>query len=195
MMDRKQALLRHAAGPTEEPNAFYSVPDHDFYHFLLGAWKRNLEWREFGGTFPHVRTSNTVVLIEEFHRLDSEPSTRYLKWSFGKSLHKNDLRFGYIMKFVSQPRSHDMMLEWQYTGDTCRGQYIDKSAVAVLNFFLRSSTVLATYRVTDENTIAICITEVDNKQQPTIQYGNMFRIDPALYAPKQEPNNNNNKAA
>ncbi|KAL6055471.1 SKICH domain-containing protein [Balamuthia mandrillaris] len=145
MMDRKQALLRHAAGPTEEPNAFYSVPDHDFYHFLLGAWKRNLEWREFGGTFPHVRTSNTVVLIEEFHRLDSEPSTRYLKWSFGKSLHKNDLRFGYIMKvcsfvrnlvslhlasllqahsclcistlqFVSQPRSHDMMLEWQYTG-------------------------------------------------------------------------------
>ena len=35
------------------------------------------EWREFGGTYAHVRTSNTVVLIEEYQRLDTTPGVRY----------------------------------------------------------------------------------------------------------------------
>lgn len=28
-----------------------------------GSWKRNLEWREFGNQYQHLRTSNTVVLV------------------------------------------------------------------------------------------------------------------------------------
>jgi hypothetical protein len=29
--------------------------------------------------------------------------------------------------------------------------------------------------------MAVCIIEVDEKQVPTLQYGNMYRIDPSLY--------------
>ncbi|ELR12511.1 uncharacterized protein ACA1_028150 [Acanthamoeba castellanii str. Neff] len=132
----------------------FNLPDDDFYKFLVGAWKRNLEWREFGGTYAHVRTSNTVVLIEEYQRLDTTPA-----------------------------KNNDVYLEWQYSGDTCHGQFMDKTSVAILNFFIRSSTVTATYRIMDADTIAVCITEVDERHKPTIQYGNMYRIDTKLYAP------------
>ena len=40
----------------------YSVPNNDFYKYLLGPWKRTLEWREFGGGFAHLRTSNVAVM-------------------------------------------------------------------------------------------------------------------------------------
>ena len=36
-----------------------------------------------------------------------------------------------------------------------------------------------TYRVMDPDTMAVCIVEVDEKHTPTIQYGNMCRLDPA----------------
>ncbi len=72
----------------------------DFAKFLQGTWKRNLEWREFGGTFQHLKTSNTIVVIEEIHKMDqSLENCKYLKFSFGKQLQKQELKFGYEMKF------------------------------------------------------------------------------------------------
>lgn len=35
----------------------------DFASYLCGYWKRNLEWRELGGPFTFLRTSNTVVHV------------------------------------------------------------------------------------------------------------------------------------
>ena len=37
-------------------------PD-DFQSFLVGTWKRNLEWREFGGSFGFVRSSNAIIKV------------------------------------------------------------------------------------------------------------------------------------
>ncbi|CAM9131215.1 unnamed protein product, partial [Laminaria digitata] len=34
----------------------YSPPDDDIALYLVGVWKRNLEWREFGPGFQHLRT-------------------------------------------------------------------------------------------------------------------------------------------
>lgn len=34
----------------------YRVPDDDVCGYLVGTWKRGLEWREFGPGFQHVRT-------------------------------------------------------------------------------------------------------------------------------------------
>jgi hypothetical protein len=181
MISARAALARQQEqNAIESPNR-YQLPDNDLYRFLIGAWKRNLEWREYGGSFPYVRTSSTVVLIEEYQRIDNTPGVRHLKWSFGRSLEKADLQFGYIMKFDPKAKNNDVALEWQYTGDLCHGQYIDKSSVVILNFFIRSSTILATYRIIDADTIAVCITEIDEKQKPTIQYGNMYRLDASLY--------------
>eukprot|EP01132_Coremiostelium_polycephalum_P003221 gene3221-4033_t len=160
----------------------YQLPDNDFYSYLLGSWKRNLEWKEFGGLFQHLRTSNTVVLIEEFTKYDTDYGSRNLKWSFGKSLNKNELHFGYSMKFVSTPKNTETYLEWTYIGTPCHGKFLAHNNVAVLNFFQSHSTVLVTYRIVDEDTMSVCIVEVDEKQIPSIQYGNMYRIDPTLYS-------------
>ena len=35
----------------------------DIYKYLVGAWKRNLEWREFGHEFAHLRESNSIVVV------------------------------------------------------------------------------------------------------------------------------------
>ncbi|EGG21857.1 hypothetical protein DFA_01743 [Cavenderia fasciculata] len=152
----------------------YQIPDNDFYTYLLGTWKRNLEWKEFGGLFPHIRTSNTVVMIEESTNFNSDPSSRFLKWSFGKSLSKNEMRFGYLMKMVSAPKNIETYLEWTYIGTLCHGKYLPATNCAVLNFFQPLSTVLVTYRVVDENTMSVCVVEVDEKQTPSIQFGNIF---------------------
>ena len=71
---------------------------YDPCDYLLGAWKRNLEWRHFGGAYPHLRTTNTVVVVDEYFSSVKEEGVRYLKWCFGKSLEKSELRFGYVMK-------------------------------------------------------------------------------------------------
>jgi len=168
-------------GAAPSSSKHFHIPDNDFFTYLTGTWKRNLEWREFGGQYQHIRESNTVVSIEEYHKVDAEPGARHLKWSFGKTLSKSELYFGYIMKFVQVPRNPETYLEWTYSGTVCHGKFIPSSQVAVLNFFQPQSSILVTYRVVDSDTMAVCIVEVDEKQPPTLQYGNMYRIDPTLY--------------
>jgi len=34
-----------------------------FDRYLVGSWKRTLQWRQFGGSFAHLRTSNSVVVV------------------------------------------------------------------------------------------------------------------------------------
>lgn len=61
----------------------------DFYSYLIGTWKRNLEWREFGGSYAHLKTSNTICKaqyegihfisrdqIEEISKVDTDPGSR-----------------------------------------------------------------------------------------------------------------------
>ena len=53
----------------------YTVPGDDFGTYLTGVWKRTLECREFGRTYDHQRTSNSVVVIEEAMGVAAEPGT------------------------------------------------------------------------------------------------------------------------
>ncbi len=53
----------------------YQVPGEDFGVYLLGVWKRTLECREFGKTYEHQRTSNSVVIIEHAMGVAAEPGT------------------------------------------------------------------------------------------------------------------------
>ena len=56
----------------------------DFYKYLQGYWKRNLQWREFGGGFRHLQSSNTLVCIEADGVGDNSTlSLRSLRWKFG----------------------------------------------------------------------------------------------------------------
>jgi len=66
----------------------------------------------------------------------------------------------------------------------------------ILNFLLRTSTVVATYRILDADSMlgwikplrysltriamAVCVVEVDDKE-PSISFGNMYRIDQSAY--------------
>jgi hypothetical protein len=49
---------------------------------LKGYWKRNLEWRHFGGSFKHLRSTNNVVLIEEDVDAAKQPNTQYVVSSY-----------------------------------------------------------------------------------------------------------------
>ncbi|CAH0476840.1 unnamed protein product [Peronospora belbahrii] len=76
-------------------------------------------------------------------------------------------------------------MEWSFEGVTCHGVFKPEASVAILNFCLQESMVTITYRVLDVNTMAVCIVDVDSEHTPTIQYGNMYRINPAKY--EREP--------
>ncbi|CAM9852335.1 unnamed protein product, partial [Hapterophycus canaliculatus] len=60
----------------------YRLPNDDICGFLLGSWKRSLEWREFGPSFQHVRTSNSLVAIENCRDAAVEPGTRWTSFCF-----------------------------------------------------------------------------------------------------------------
>ena len=219
----------------------YVVPSGDFASYLEGTWKRNLEWRHFGGSYQHLRVSNTVVVIQADRRdeqsqqnqksggVDSGGSTNFsgggsssgigdihmdgsntsqsssrsstprakerdsatkvLRWSFGSAKKSDghgqggqasintapgDLRFGYSMKFI--PDTKGTFMTWEHKGNRCHGMFQPMSSVAVLNFYMQTSTVTITYRVMDVDTMAVCIVEVDQNHRPTVQYGNMCRI-------------------
>lgn len=62
----------------------YELPNGDFAGYLKGFWKRNLEWRHFGGSFKHVRATNNVVFIEEDLEAARQPDTQYVWRGFGQ---------------------------------------------------------------------------------------------------------------
>lgn len=66
---------RTMAGDNSNP-VRYEVPHGDFCSFLKGFWKRNLEWRHFGGSFAHLRATNNVVFIEEDRDAAHQPNTQ-----------------------------------------------------------------------------------------------------------------------
>ncbi len=53
----------------------YQVPGDDWGIYLVGAWKRTLECREFGRGYEHQRTSNSVVVVEHAAGVAAEPGT------------------------------------------------------------------------------------------------------------------------
>ncbi|KAF1321168.1 hypothetical protein FI667_g12035, partial [Globisporangium splendens] len=179
----------------------YEIADGDFCGFLKGFWKRNLEWRHFGGSFKHLRSTNNVVFIEEDLDAAHQPNTQFLKWSFGRTHKKEDLVSAYTIQvgvdncgyssmatlsyhaFVFAigyeqfiPDEQGTFMEWSFEGVTCHGVFKPESSVAIFNFCLQESMVTITYRILDANTMAVCIVDVDSEHTPTIQYGNIELI-------------------
>ena len=65
----------------------YHIPNGDLITYLQGMWKRSLEWRHFGGGYQHLRTSNTIISIEEHVQDEGDiDESRLMKRSFGSSL-------------------------------------------------------------------------------------------------------------
>lgn len=174
----------------------------DFVHVFTGYWKRCLTWRLFGGDFRILKSSNSIVCVEPV--VHSAPPaaedngylrTEYLQWKFGDSLDLQKLQFGYLMQVETRVRSGgeggtetEVVMEWQYRGQRCTGSYQASTRMAVLDFRLDScARAVITYRVIDQNTLAVHILEVDSNgggkpvHAPTMQYGHMFRINPDDY--------------
>ena len=63
----------------------YQVPGDDWGIYLVGAWKRTLECREFGRGYEHQRTSNSVVVVEHAEGVAAEPGT-YVSESCGAAV-------------------------------------------------------------------------------------------------------------
>ncbi|CAM9356315.1 unnamed protein product [Ascophyllum nodosum] len=158
----------------------YSVPDDDICGYLLGVWKRTLEWREFGPSFEHIRTSNSLVTVHDCPDAAVEPGTRLLDWCFGTEL--DDVKLAFTMQFFPGP--DETVVEWDNKGRVCRGDFNPAAAVLSLSFRDDDGLVSnATYRILDANTMTLCLAEVD-KRNTLIQYGHMCRLPESSGRPK-----------
>jgi len=169
---------------TSDKEIVPSVSPSSISDYLVGQWSRNLRWRHFGGDYQTLQSTNSIVVIEEYVTKVVDPNCRLLKWSFGKTAEKSELRFGYVMKFLEEANREDgadTKIEWQYNGHACSGTFQPSTNSIVLSFQLLNSTVIITYRIIDQHSMAVCIVDIDEKHTPTIQLGNMYRIDPQLY--------------
>lgn len=158
----------------EDGRLCYQVPRADFGAYICGIWKRNLEWRHFGGAFGHVTNTNVLVCVEDVS--SSHQHDRQLKWSFGTSTKKTDLRTAYTMKLI--PDTDGTFLEWKLGEGSGTGTFRPDVSVCVLQFFMPGSTVTVTYRPMDGDTMAVNIVEVSARGPPTIQFGTMTRLHP-----------------
>ena len=75
----------------------FTLKSNDLHSYLQGVWKRNLEWRSFGGAYQHIQAKNDNNIK---HNNDEGPS--YLDWSFTfkQSINEEKLVFGYRMKCI-----------------------------------------------------------------------------------------------
>ena len=77
---------------------------------------------------------------------------------------------------LSSQQPECQTFQWKYLGVVCKGEYYSSPGVATFNVVLPTAFVTTTYKIVDQNTMSVVIVEVDEKQQPTIQYGNMYRL-------------------
>ncbi len=163
--------------------------------FLSGTWKRNLEWRHYGVGFEFLRMTNSIVKIEKYRASTKDANSIHLTWNFGESL-RDHLKFGYVMKIshsvgssldeagkgAKGKNSNLLNLQWQYSGEQCTGYFHMKTSTLTLNFVLKSCCVTFIYRIIDENTMTITCIEVDDDHSPTIQFGQMCRLNMKKYS-------------
>ena len=77
-------------------------------------------------------------------------------------------------------------MEWEVDGHRCSARFWPDSQLAKFEFLLGTCTIFVTYRVMQAHMMAVCIVEVDAGLPPTIQFGNMMRIDASRYHQQQE---------
>ena len=165
----------------------FSVHPKSIHPYLCGAWKRNLEWRNFRGAYQHIQATNTIVVVEEV--FDSDSESKYLNWSFTlkQSVHAESLVFGYKMKLI--PDQNGTYMEWNHQGCRCHGSFLPSSSLIALNFLMSNATISVSYHILGPDNMAVCIVETSSTGQSTVQYGNMVRIRRENY--KEHPFLNN----
>ena len=104
-----------------------------------------------------------------------------MNWSFCSSLAEDeqDIVFGYTMKFI--PDGDEVYLEWTHKGNRCNGRFQSQSGVMTLNCLTKSSTVMVVYRIMHDDVMAAVVTEVDGNNDPSLQYGNIYRLNEENY--------------
>ena len=111
----------------------------------------------------------------------SVDKARYLSWSFGTVMGpaSNNMTEAYVMRFIPDHKD-TTFIYWSHSGNDCNGHFDPKTGVITLNFDLRrgreKTKVIATYHAMDANTMAVCIVEVRDNHPPTLEYGNMYRV-------------------
>eukprot|EP00903_Cladosiphon_okamuranus_P010087 g9554.t1 len=106
-----------------------------------------------------------------------------LDWRFGTD--PAEMKLGFSMQFFPGEQDGEASVEWTYRGRVCRGDFSPAAAVLSLSFRDDLGVVSnAVYRAVDANTMAVCITEVDGRHTPFMQYGYMCRLSEEEMSPK-----------
>eukprot|EP00944_MAST-04C_sp_MAST-4C-sp1_P015729 g15729.t1 len=171
----------------------FKLESNQLHGYLQGVWRRNLEWRSFGGSYQHLQATNSVVVIDNVRKRDEErgddrvsaeeggEGPSYLDWSFThkQNVHEDALIFGYRMKCI--PDKNGTYMEWTHHNSRCHGNFRPVSSLMTLNFFMEDATIIVSYYILDSNRMSVSIVETSSSAPPTIQYGNMCRVRPENY--------------
>ena len=170
----------------------YKLESTQLHGYLQGVWRRNLEWRSFGGSYQHLQATNSVVVIDSVKKRVGEQDglksaeeggegPSYLDWSFThkQNMHEEALIFGYRMKCI--PDKNGTYMEWTHHNSRCHGNFRPVSSLMTLNFFMEDATIIVSYYILDLNRMSVSIVETSSSAPPTIQYGNMCRVRPGNY--------------
>eukprot|EP01063_Lacrimia_lanifica_P024535 TRINITY_DN32413_c0_g1_i1.p2 TRINITY_DN32413_c0_g1~~TRINITY_DN32413_c0_g1_i1.p2 ORF type:complete len:197 (+),score=50.62 TRINITY_DN32413_c0_g1_i1:59-592(+) len=153
--------------------------------YLVGTWKQCFEERDFGGVFQHRRASNGVVDIHA--AACDDPGVR-LQWCTVVAPHRPpDRELLYSMTLTPATSSSTVAVSCR----THRSPLCDAPAVGHFVPGANSLTLTdaepgagavtsATYRVVDEDTMAVVVTEC-TADGARVLMGSMYRIDLAQY--------------
>ena len=133
----------------------FKLESNQLHGYLQGVWRRNLEWRSFGGSYQHLQATNSVVVIDNVRKRDEERGDRVsaeegegplLDWSFThkQNVHEDALIFGY---HEVHPGQNETYMEWTHHNSRCHGNFRPVSSLMTLNFFMEDATIIVSYYI------------------------------------------------
>eukprot|EP01060_Flectonema_neradi_P019450 TRINITY_DN26582_c0_g1_i1.p1 TRINITY_DN26582_c0_g1~~TRINITY_DN26582_c0_g1_i1.p1 ORF type:complete len:173 (+),score=30.53 TRINITY_DN26582_c0_g1_i1:71-589(+) len=153
----------------------------DVAGYFVGTWKRCMEERDFGGCYQFRRTNNLIIFITAEE--DSDPEKRTITWSIAKTPNKEDSRVMYSMN-ISEKNKREASITYSYEGMPCDGKFVIGPNAMILNHVENedyTAVVTLTYRIIDDNNVALSVAECDSKGPSRILTGMMHRIDLSSY--------------
>ncbi|KAJ9449595.1 hypothetical protein DIPPA_34032 [Diplonema papillatum] len=153
----------------------------DVSRYLVGAWKRSLEERDFGGTFQFQRTSNLVIHIRE-DPAGGDGRSRVLHWTTEKTVgQRTESRIMYSMTLTAKSPT-EASIAYDYEGAPCEGRFVAGPNALVMTHVDNAAAVVSlTYRILDGNTMALSVAECDSTGPSRLLTGLMHRIDLTQY--------------
>eukprot|EP01059_Diplonema_ambulator_P014767 TRINITY_DN25744_c0_g1_i1.p1 TRINITY_DN25744_c0_g1~~TRINITY_DN25744_c0_g1_i1.p1 ORF type:complete len:184 (+),score=32.71 TRINITY_DN25744_c0_g1_i1:33-554(+) len=153
----------------------------DVVQYLKGTWKRCMEEKDFGGCFQFRRTNNIVIVISA--EVSEDAGVEVLRWDIAHPGKKDELTHMYNMT-IKTITDKEAAISYTYQDMPCQGRFISGPNALLLTHIDSAqctAVVSITYRILDDNTMAVVVAECDSKGPSRLLTGIMHRVEIADY--------------